>query len=342
VASFAEWLLAHEQELDRSFDAFDLWRPPDGGVGGSFDARAVRTQLRLFPSFLRWTRTAPRTVHYCMSATSTGLARDLLFVSALRMARRRVIGHLQVVPEDAPARTRALRALDRLVDRWVTVAPTSVRLLRGIGIDSEWVSNPIRVHPNGTRLPGASSGALRLLFVGRYGERKGCPELVAALARAREEGTDATLRFVGREERAGEEVSLRESVRSRNLEGAVEFAGVKDAEALAGCYEAADVLCLPSRREGMPLALLEGMAFGLPVIATPVGGIPDFVGADDNGLLVPAGDVPALAEAIGALGSDPARRARLGARGRERAHEQAGSDAITARWREIYDAVEAG
>jgi glycosyltransferase involved in cell wall biosynthesis len=192
--------------------------------------------------------------------------------------------------------------------------------------------------PNGDR-PSLEGGPLRLLFVGRYGERKGCPELIAALARARASGTDAELRFVGQEEYAGEEGVLRRGVDEHHLHGAVEFAGVKDGPELASCYAEAQALCLPSRREGVPLVLLEAMAFGLPVIATPVGGIGDYVTDGENGLLVPPGDVEALAASIEKLASDPALRRRLGEAARRRMDEQAGVETIARRWRETYAEV---
>jgi glycosyltransferase involved in cell wall biosynthesis len=334
VAGFAEWLLAHEEEIGCRFDAFDLWRPETGEVGGRLSLEAFGIQARVLPRFLRWLRTAPRVVHYCVSATGTGLSRDLVFLPALRLSGRCVVGHLQVVPEDARVRARALQALDRLVTRWVTVAPASAERLRALGIDAAWIPNPVRIEANG--VPRPSAGGLRLLFVGRYGERKGCGELVAALARARAADVEATLRFVGREEYEGEERVLRDDVERFGVAGAVEFAGVKDGPELAECYAEADVLCLPSHREGMPLALLEGMSFGLPVIATPVGGIPDFVAHEDNGLLVPPGDVDALAESIATLAADSELRARLGEAARRRVAEQAGPDTIARRWRETY------
>jgi glycosyltransferase involved in cell wall biosynthesis len=340
VAGFAEWLLANEDEIGCRFDPFDLWRPPEGSVGGRLDMGAVRIQARLLPRFLRWQRTAPKIVHYCVSATATGLSRDLLFLSTLRAGGRQVVGHLQVVPEDAFVRARALRALDPLVERWVTVAPSSARRLAELGIDAAWIPNPIRIAANGDA-PAVSANGLRLLFVGRYGERKGCPELVAALARARASDIDATLRFVGREEREGEEAALRSDVAALGLTASVEFAGVKNGPELAACYAEADVLCLPSHREGMPLALLEGMSFGLPVIATPVAGIPDFVHAEENGILVPPGDIEALAGAIATLARDGDLRERLGCAGQRLVREQAGSDVLVRHWREIYDWVAA-
>ena len=335
VAGFAEWLLAHEVEIGCRFDAFDLWRPESGEVGGRFSLEAVGIQARVLPRFLRWARKAPKLVHYSVSHTATGLARDLLFLPALKAGGHTVLGHLHVVPEDSPRRARALRAADRFVDRWVTLSPSSVEALGRIGIEADWIPNPIRIAPNGhAAVP--DNGPLRLLFVGRYGERKGCSELIAALAQARAAGTEATLRFVGREEYDGEERVLREDVEQFGVESAVEFAGVKDGADLAECYADAQVLCLPSRREGVPLVLLEAMSFGLPVIATPVGGIADYVEHERNGLLVPPGDVDALAVSIAVLAADPDLRTRLGEAARERIAEQAGPDTIARRWRETY------
>jgi glycosyltransferase involved in cell wall biosynthesis len=340
VAGFAEWLLANEGEIGRRFDTFDLWRPETGEVGGRLSLHAVGIQVRILPRFLRWSRRAPRLVHYSVSHTATGLARDLLFLSILSAGGHQVLGHLHVIPEGSCARARALRALDRLVDRWVTLSPSSVRALARLGIEADWIPNPIRMLPNGHRVSSAD-GPLRLLFVGRYGERKGCSELIAALAKARAGGTEATLRFVGREEYDGEEGVLRNDVEEHELEHAVEFAGVKDGSELAACYAEAQVLCLPSRREGVPLVLLEAMAFGLAVIATPVGGIADYVSHEDNGLLVPPGDVDALAGSIEALAADPGLRARLGEAARRRIDEQAGAETIARRWRETYAELEA-
>ena len=59
VAGFAEWLLAREQEIGCRFDAFDLWRPATGEVGGRMSLDAVGIQARLLPRFLRWSRKAP-------------------------------------------------------------------------------------------------------------------------------------------------------------------------------------------------------------------------------------------------------------------------------------------
>jgi glycosyltransferase involved in cell wall biosynthesis len=72
------------------------------------------------------------------------------------------------------------------------------------------------------------------------------------------------------------------------------------------------VLVLPSLRDGLPNALLEGMACGRAVVATDVGGMPDVLRDGENGILVPAGDVERLADSIRALLDDRDRRKQLG------------------------------
>jgi glycosyltransferase involved in cell wall biosynthesis len=84
---------------------------------------------------------------------------------------------------------------------------------------------------------------------------------------------------------------------------------------------AADVVCLSSAYEGLPMVLLEAMALARPIVATAVGGIPELVG-EDAGLLVRPGDAPALADALVELASDPARSVALGDAGRRRHRER--------------------
>lgn len=340
VASFAEWLLAHEREIGCRYETFDLHRPPDGEAGGRLTVRAIGRQARLIGGFLLWLRSAPKLIHYCISWAPTGLARDILFLALLRLSGRRTIGNLHVVVDLGRRRALVLRLVSRLTHALVTTTPPAAEALAAVGISAQWVSNPIRIEPNGSR-PAASSTSLRLLFVGRYGAAKGAPELIGALAQARSTGVDARLRFVGRELHAGDEASLRGDVERRGLGGVVEFAGVLPPERLRECYVDTDVICLPSRREGLPMALLEGMAFGLPVLATAVGGIPYLVADGESGLLVEPGDVDAMAQAIEALAASPEQRMKMGAAARARVEATADARLVAAKWRDLYERCEA-
>lgn len=152
------------------------------------------------------------------------------------------------------------------------------------------------------------------LFVGRLASNKGLVELVDAFASLVRHDATARLVLVG--EDGGERARIEQRVRERGLTAAVRFTGhVADEALLAAGLREARVFTLPSQYEAFGLVLLEAMAHGTPVVASRVGGIPEFVG--DAGVLVPPGDVAALAGALEALWDDPERRRRLGERGRD-------------------------
>jgi glycosyltransferase involved in cell wall biosynthesis len=105
---------------------------------------------------------------------------------------------------------------------------------------------------------------------------------------------------------------------------------------------AADFFVLPSDIEGLPLSILEAMAHGLPVIASNVGGIPEIIQHDINGLLFPAGDDAALSAAIRRLATDPALRRRLGNAARERANVTFSLATMVGKYDQVYDEALAG
>jgi glycosyltransferase involved in cell wall biosynthesis len=341
VASVAEWLLAREDELGVRYHAFDLVRPDDE-IGGRWSLRAAARQATVLGHFAAWLPGAPNVVHVCVSCTATGLPRDSLLVALVKLSGRRAVAHVHG-PYDAslerPPGRFLLRGIGRLAEVTVAPSPTAARTLRSLGVAARWISNPIRATRSSARTNGSSP--LRLLSVGRIGRGKGFLDLVEALAKARAEGVDATLVFVGGEMRIGDEEAVRRLVRSHGLDAVVDFVPSVSPDALAERYASAHVLCHPSEREGLPLAVLEGMSFGLPVLATRVGGVPDVVDDGRSGLLVEARDVNALAHGIRAL-ADPALRRRLGAGARERVLQFTAGDRIAAQWSDVYGSLANG
>jgi glycosyltransferase involved in cell wall biosynthesis len=107
----------------------------------------------------------------------------------------------------------------------------------------------------------------------------------------------------------------------------VRFHGRVTRAQVAELLHATDLVAAPSvptrdgRREGIPVALMEAMASGVPVVASRLSGIPELVDDERTGLLVPPGDAAALARAIGRLHADPVLRQRLAAAGRARVVE---------------------
>ncbi len=150
-----------------------------------------------------------------------------------------------------------------------------------------------------------------LLFVGRLAAVKGLPVLFDAMSLARQTRPDLHLTLIGDgPERAALEAE------AKHLGNAVRFVGYQSQDAVTVALKHADVLVLPSFAEGVPVVLMEAMAAGLPVIATRIAGIPELIEDGVSGLLVSPGDANALAGAILAALSDPAKRAAMGAAGR--------------------------
>ncbi|MGI3775886.1 MAG: glycosyltransferase family 4 protein [Janthinobacterium lividum] len=175
----------------------------------------------------------------------------------------------------------------------------------------------IRVVRNGVpRLSGwraREAGApFRLVFLGNLFWRKGIADLLAALARLGPGDAPCTLVVAGGGDVAGHE-ALAEGL---GIGGRVRFEGWVDQAGAAACLAEADALVLPSYDEGLPLVILEALSLGVPVVCTPVGAIPEVLEDGDTALLVPPGDVAALAGALRRIAGDPALAARLSERGR--------------------------
>ena len=140
--------------------------------------------------------------------------------------------------------------------------------------------------------------------------------LIDAVALAVEAGLDLRLVLVG-DGRHRAELAARAA--ERRLGERVEFTGALPAgAAIRGALDAADLFVLPSYQEGLPRAMVEAMARGLPCIGSTVGGIPELLPPED---LVPPGDAAALAAKIREIVLDPARLARMSARNLAVAHE---------------------
>ncbi len=170
-------------------------------------------------------------------------------------------------------------------------------------------------------------------FVGRLSGEKGVEFLVRA-APLLPAGLPWKLLLVGD---GPERQPLVELVNQLGLGARVVFAGFQR-DALAW-YPAMDAFVLPSITEGTPLALLEAMAHGVPVIATAVGGVPAVVSDGVDGLLVPAADSARLAAAMGKVAEDEALHGRLSVCGRNLVHRRYGVDDWVRRTVDVYAAA---
>ncbi len=207
------------------------------------------------------------------------------------------------------------------------------------GIDTEAFAHPdpAIVAARRRELLADSAGPL-VMAVGNLRQPKGHEYLIAATPLVAQTFPTVRVAIVGR--KTAYEPVLREQIAACGVEDQVVLTGQR--RDVAELVAAADLFVLPSVLEGLPLALLEAMAAGKPVVATAVGGVPRVVDDGETGRLVEPANPAALAAAMVQLLSNPEQSARLAAAGLARVRETYGADAWTQHLQRIYTAVTAG
>jgi glycosyltransferase involved in cell wall biosynthesis len=202
------------------------------------------------------------------------------------------------------------------------------------GIDARRIALAATPRPAARKALGLEPDALVIGTVARFDRVKALDVLLRGFAVLTADQPTARLLVVGD---GPEALRLRALAASLGVSARVRFAGVvTDASRL---LPALDVYASASRREGLPLALLEAMACGLPVAATRVSGHVDAVEDGVTGVLVPADDPAALGRAMDALLGNPARREVMGQAGRRRVEERFASSRMAAETADLYRAA---
>jgi len=207
------------------------------------------------------------------------------------------------------ARSITLNTLLR-VQRLVVLGEAWKTFFESIGVPK----HRIVIMPNPVALPEKVperplGGKVRFVYFGLISRRKGVFDLVEAVAKLSPE-CRSRVEFVLAGN--GDVVQLRERATSLGVQDLVEIREWVDPAERDRLLAAAHAFVLPSHTEGLPMSLLEAMAWGLPSICTPVGSIPEYVVNDANGLLIAPGDVSQLAAAIEKLVSQEANRVQMG------------------------------
>jgi len=217
------------------------------------------------------------------------------------------------------AAQRVIAVSDHVADQAIQlgVDPGRIRVIRS-GVDTQRFQPRDRAAAR-QRLR-IADGACIVLFVGNLEPRKQVDVLLRACAQARVQVQTLRLLVVGSGESAGAEDQTARLVRlsqELGLGETVQFTGRLGDSPLLDAYAAADVFALPSSSEAQGIVALEAMACGLPVVATAVGGLLATIEDGQTGVLVPSGDVDALATSLVQMLTDPNRRARIGAAARQ-------------------------
>lgn len=177
----------------------------------------------------------------------------------------------------------------------------------------------------------AAGSAPWLAVLGRLEPVKGQAYLLECLALLRDQGTDFRCVLIGD---GPERDALVEQVARLQLTKHVWFAGFRDN--VPAWLAAIDVLVMPSRWEGLPMALLEAMALGKPIVAHAVGGIPDVVRDGQEGLLVAPHHPQQMMQALGRLLGDAALREQMGAKALSRVRAHYSAEALARAYEKLY------
>lgn len=250
-------------------------------------------------------------LHAHFGSTATAVARVAARIAGIGYsftAHAKDIFHAEVVQADLAARLRDAQFV-------VTVSDFNLEHLRStFGRDADGV---VRLY-NGLDLNAFARRAepreRRVAAVGRLVEKKGLADLLTATALLRDAGRPVPLHIAGT---GPLEAELRARAGALGLDRLVTFHGalpqhrVRELVATSAVFAAPCVVGADGNRDGLPTVLLESMALGTPVVATPVTGIPEAVHDGSTGLLVPESDPAALAHGLDRVLEDPALAARL-------------------------------
>jgi glycosyltransferase involved in cell wall biosynthesis len=288
-------------------------------------------------------------VHLNTSLNARAYWRDLAYLVIARLCGARVLYqvHGGALPQQFCGRSRVLtaflRATLQMPDTIVVLAQSELEAYRRFVPGRQ-----IMVCPNGidcadyvkfARVQSDAAAPLKLVYVGRLAGEKGLYEVLQGLKLAQGQGARARIVLAGS---GSEEARLRRFAEKLGLAADVSFIGPAFGENKIKLLSDADVLVLASYSEGLPYALLEGMAAGAPAITTRVGAIPDVVTEGVHGLFVPSRDPEAIARAIRRLAADRDLLARMSTACRRRIAGCYSMERLSGEFRRLYSEMCAG
>lgn len=184
-----------------------------------------------------------------------------------------------------------------------------------------------------------SADTVNILFLGRVGQQKGAFDLLDAIQQIKSKHLKIHVWMVGPEEVEGDNEYARTYLENHKLMDICELVGVVSKEKADQFYQNADIFVLPSHYEGLPMVVLEALAAGLPVVATPVGGIPEVVHDGYNGYLTPIRNPTNLASNLVNLINDAGTRKTMGLRSREIAEQMLSIEIYVEKLEKLYSQI---
>lgn len=286
-------------------------------------------------------------VHINPSLNANSLLRDGLFMLVLRVTNQRVLVFCHGWDEELSRRIRAsgllgwlMRATFGTAQRILVLAGGFRDQLSEMGFDHQRI-HTITTMFDRDQIPSLSErgnkSGRRILFLSRFVREKGMFELLYAFRDLVSEFPDAHLVMAGGGPLRDE---LQSEISSAGLGTCVTLPGYVRGEEKTRVLADADIFVLPTYYgEGCPVSMLEAMAAGLAIVATPVGGIPDILRDGENGVLLPSADPNLIRDALHRLLSEPEALATISATNRELAWQRYEAAVVTAEVENHYAAI---
>jgi glycosyltransferase involved in cell wall biosynthesis len=246
-------------------------------------------------------------VHIHLSEPPSAL-RKTIFLLWAKFCRKKTILHFHSFSAETTIRGRfswLYRFLFERADRLIVLSASWKNVIaQEYGLETK-----IRILPNPCLVAEARDvqKEKKILFAGTLCERKGCTLLLDAFGLIADQCPEWRLVLLGN----GDIEGLKVFSQNLGILDKVDFLGGVEGKAKQDAFECASIFCLPSYAEGFPMSVLDAWGYGLPVITTPVGSIPDFAKDGKNCLLIPPGDKTALANQMKTLIESASLRNRL-------------------------------
>ena len=290
------------------------------------------------------------------TASGISFLKNSIFVLLSKAAFRKIIisiygpgpGFIEFF-HDSP--TIGRRYLKFVLSRCAVVRIESEQWVKAFSSELELEESKICAIPNvvwpedfsdNTSPTNRSRDEMTLLFLGWVGEAKGIFDLVDSIEILAHKGYQFKLLIVGPEMRKGDTDKVIKVIVDKHLDKYAKVLGETERSEVVEYYHAADVYLLPSYTEGLPLAILEAMAAGLPIVSTRVGAIPQVVEEGVNGFLVDPGDVEGLVSRLEILIKNEKLREEMGASNRTKILEEYSSDKQVKMFRCLYSQILGG
>jgi glycosyltransferase involved in cell wall biosynthesis len=315
-----------ESDLRNHFDIISLNTADRRGLTnvGRLDFNNVVLALKHGLQFL-WILVArrPEIVYMCIAQNTLGYLRDCLFLAPALLAGRKVVVHLHgsdfrgFYDQTYFVMKDLIRWTLSRVNKMIVLGSCLTELFKGIIPDDRMAVIPNGIKPfayeNKNSQKQSDHKHFQILYLGTLMKTKGFMEFLRSIPIILKEVPSARFTLVGEHCYPEEMQDAFDFTRDHKLSSYVEFPGILVRRDKEKILLESDVFVFPPvAPEGQPLVILEAMAAGLPIIATPQGAITDMVIDGVNGFIVPPGDPAAIAEKVELLLKDKPLRIRMG------------------------------